>query len=254
MTVQFALKLVFLGRSTELKLWSIRGETRKLIKLGFSLCEINSKLDFSEKRQGFDCKSQTETHSEESYCTTNKLIFKVRCTEKNALVSRVLLLFWSYRPKLLQCFLENTSAVNISSQDHFFITGMGKNLRVVATSLLGNFGYRTNRKKDLRQKQNCSGTACLRWHHPADINWDAVITVARQVQIQTDRKKDLCPKPNDSAYNPRAFRPGPLPTVPAQHEYWAGSLQTAMPTSLPGEVWGPCNGACSIGKWTWFYQ
>ena len=133
---------------------------------------------------------------------------------KNALVSRFLLLFWSYRPKLLQCFLENTSAVNISSQDHFLITRTGKkavNLRVVATSLLGNFGHQTNRKKDLQQKQNCSGAACLRWHHPADINWDAVMTDARQVQIQTDRKKDLFPKPNDSAYDPQAFHAGPPP-------------------------------------------
>ena len=154
MTVQFALKLVFLGRSTELKLSSISVKTRKLIKLGFPLCEMNSKLDFSEKRRGFDRKSQTETHSGESYCATNELVCKVRCTEKNALVSRFLLLFWSYRPKFLQCFLENTSAVNISSQDHFLITRTGKkavNSRVVATSLLGNFGYQINRKKDLRQ-------------------------------------------------------------------------------------------------------
>ena len=145
---------MFLGRSTELKLWSISGKTRKLIKLGFPLCEMNSKLDFSEKRQGFDRKSQTETHSGESYCATNKLVCKVRCTVKNSLVSRFLLLFWSYRPKLLQCFLENTCAVNISSQDHFLITRTGKkavNSRVVATSLLGNFGYQINRKKDLRQ-------------------------------------------------------------------------------------------------------
>ena len=175
---------------------------------------MNSKLDFTEKRQGFDRKSQTETHSGESYCATNELVCHVRCTEKNALVSRFLLLFWSYSPRLGECFLENTSAVNISSQDHFLITRTGKkavNLRVVATSLLGNFGYQTNRKKDLQQKQNCSGTACLRWHHPADINWDAVMTVARQVQIQTDRKKDLFPKPNDSAYDPQAFHAGPPP-------------------------------------------
>ena len=129
-------------------------ENQEANKIGFSTVWMNSKLDFSEKRQGFDHKSQTETHSGQSYCATNELVCKVRCTEKNALLSRFLLLFWSYRPKLLQCVLENTSAVNISSQDHFLITRTGKkavNSRVVVTSLLGNFGYQINRKKDLRQ-------------------------------------------------------------------------------------------------------
>ena len=54
---------------------------------------------------------------------------------------------------------------------------------VVGTSLLGNLGYQTKRKKDLWQKQNCSGAACLQWHHAAELNWDAVMTVARQVRI-----------------------------------------------------------------------
>ena len=45
------------------------------------------------------------------------------------------------------------------------------------------------------------------------------MTVARQVQIQTNRKKDLCPKPDDSAYDPRTFSTGTPPTVPAQPEY-----------------------------------
>ena len=45
------------------------------------------------------------------------------------------------------------------------------------------------------------------------------MTVARQVQIQTDRKKGLCPKPNDSPSDPQTFRTGPPPTVSTQQEY-----------------------------------
>ena len=49
----------------------------------------------------------------------------------------------------------------------------------------------------------------------------------------------------------------PLPSLVgmfAQLKYRASSLQTARPASLSGEVWRPCNSACSIGIWTGFCQ
>ena len=187
-TVQFACKLLFLCHSTEPKLWSIGEETRTPIHLGWPRCELNSKLDLKKKRRGFDGKKPNWTkHSGEPYRATYTNSSAKWDALKNALVSRFSLLFWSYWPKLLQCFLESTSAVNISSQDHFLTAKTGKkksvSWSVVATALLGNLGYQTKRKKDLWQKQNCSGAACWQWHHAAELNWDAVMTVARQVRI-----------------------------------------------------------------------
>ena len=87
-TIQFAWKLLFLGRSTELKLWSIDEETRKLKKLGFPRRDMNSKLDFREKRQGFDGKKPNwNTLWRIMSCDINKLVCEVRCTEKYSCIS-----------------------------------------------------------------------------------------------------------------------------------------------------------------------
>ena len=68
-TVQFACKLLFLGRSTEQKLWSIGEETRTPIHLGWPRCELNSKLDFKKKKKDevSTVKSQTEQNTLENH-------------------------------------------------------------------------------------------------------------------------------------------------------------------------------------------
>ena len=156
--------------------------------LGLATVWIEFQTRFQKKRRGFDGKKPNWTkHSGEPYRATYTNSSAKWDALKNALVSRFSLLFWSYWPKLLQCFLESTSAVNISSQDHFLTAETGKkksvSWSVVATALLGILGYQTKRKKDLWQKQNCSGAACWQWHHAAELNWDVVMTVARQVRI-----------------------------------------------------------------------
>ena len=118
---------MFLCCSTEQKFWSIGEETRTTIHLGWPRCELNSKLDFKKKRRGFDGKKPNWTrHAGESDLATYTDSSAKWDALKNALVSRFSLLFWSYWPKLLQCFLESTSAVNISSQDHFLTAKTGK--------------------------------------------------------------------------------------------------------------------------------
>ena len=187
-TVQFACKLLFLGRSTEQKLWPIDEETRTPILLGCPRCKLNSKLDFKKKRRGFDGKKPNWTkHSGEPYQATYTNSSAKWDALKNALLSRFSLLFWSYWPKLLQCFFRKVLLQSIFLAR--IISWRPKRAKksvgwsVVATSLLGNLGYQTKRKKDLWQKQNCSGAACLQWPHAAELNWDAVMTVARQVRI-----------------------------------------------------------------------
>ena len=104
-TVQFACKLLFLGRSTEQKLWPIDEETRTPILLGCPRCKLNFKLDFKKKKTGFDGKKPNWTkHSGEPYQATYTNSSAKWDALKNALLSRFSLLFWSYWPKLLQCF------------------------------------------------------------------------------------------------------------------------------------------------------
>ena len=186
-TAQFACKLLFLCHSTEQKLWSIGEETRTPIHLGWPQCELNSKLDFKKKRRGFDSKKPNWTkHSGEPFRATYTKSSAKWDALKNALVSRFSLLFWSYWPKLLQCFLESTSAVNISSQDHFLSAKTGKKISQLERSrhFVARQSWIPNQKKErFITEANCSGAACCQWHHPAELNWDAVMTVARQVRI-----------------------------------------------------------------------
>ena len=186
-TVEFACKLLFLGRSTEQKLWSIGEETRTPIHLGWPRCELNSKLDFKKRDEVSTVKSQTEQNTLENHIARHT---QTRLRSEMHWKMPLYLDFRSYfeatGPNCFNVFWK------VLLQSMFLakiISWRPKRAKkavswnVVATSLLGNLGYQTKRKKDLWQKQNCSGAACLQWHHAAELNWDAVMTVARQVRI-----------------------------------------------------------------------
>ena len=76
------------------------GETGKLVNLGFPWCKMNSKLDFREKRQGFNGKKPNwntlwRTISRDINSSAKWDALKI------TLVSRFSLLFWGNWPKLL---------------------------------------------------------------------------------------------------------------------------------------------------------
>ena len=128
---------------------------------------------------------------------------------KNALVSRCSLLFWSYWPKLLQCFLESTSAVNISSQDHFLTAKTGKKISQLERShhIVARQPWIPNQKKERFMTSKIVAV------QPAynDITLLSSIGMLSwlllgKCRYQTNRRKELWPKPNDSAYDPRVFR------------------------------------------------
>ena len=79
---------------------------------------------------------------------------------------------------------------------------------VVAISLLGNFGYQTDRTK--RKFYDRSKITAAQPPHDDITLLTSIGTPSCLLQgkygYQTDGKKVLCPKPNDSTYDPRAFR------------------------------------------------
>ena len=182
------LQLLFLCRSTEQKLWSIGEETRTPIHLGEPRCELNSKLDFQEKtKKVLTVKRQTEQNTLENHIARHT---QTRLRSEMHWKMPLYLDFRSYfeatGPNCFNVFwkvlLQSMFLAKIISwRPKRAKKSVSWNL--VATSLLGNLGYQTKRKKDLWQKQNCSGAACWQWHHAAELNWDAVMTVARQVRI-----------------------------------------------------------------------
>ena len=157
--------------------------------LGLSKVWIEFQDRFQKKKdEVWTVKSQTEQNTLENHIaryTQTRLRSEMHW--KNALLSRFSLLFWSYWPKLLLCFFGKVLLLSIFLAR--IISWRPKRAKksvswsVVATSLLGNLEYQIKRKKDLWQKQNCSGAASLQWHHAAELNWDAVMTVARRMRI-----------------------------------------------------------------------
>ena len=182
-TVEFACKLLFLGRSTEQKLWSIGEETRTPIHLGGPRCELNSKLDFQKKnKKGFDGKKPNWTkHSGEPYRATYTNSSAKWDALKNALVSRFSLLFWSYWPKLLQCILESTSAVNVSSQNYFLTAKTGQKSSQLERSrhIVARQSWIPNQKKE-------------RFMTEAKLQRCSLLTMTSRCWAQLGRCHDCC--------------------------------------------------------------
>ena len=182
--------ILFLGRSTEQKLWYIGKETRTPIHLtlGSSTVWIEFQTRFQKKKTRFRLLKKAKLNKTLWRIISgdiHKLVCKVRC-KKMLLYLDFRSYFEATGPNCFNVFWK------VLLQSIFLariISWRPKRAKksvswnVVATSLLGNLGYQTKRKKDLWQKQNCSGAACLQWHHAAKLNWDAVMTVARQVRI-----------------------------------------------------------------------
>ena len=147
-TVQFACKLLFLGRSTEQKLWSISEETRTPIRLGWPRCELNSKLLWTVK-------SQTEQNTLENHIARRtQTSLRSEMHWKMLLYLDVRSYFEATGPNCFNVFWK------VLLQSIFLariISWRPKRAKksvswnVVATSLLGNLGYQTKRKKDLWQ-------------------------------------------------------------------------------------------------------
>ena len=119
--------------------------------LGLATVWIEFQTRFQKKRRGFDGKKPNWTkHSGEPYRATYTNSSAKWDALKNALVSRFSLLFWSYWPKLLQCFLESTSAVNISSQDHFLTAKTGEKISQLERSrhIVARQPWIPNQKKE----------------------------------------------------------------------------------------------------------